>query len=61
MPEGMQRFARILPTRWITELNTELFSGFSGSSGAVTINFISLVGCAAVIFLLLTRVKTQDI
>ncbi len=61
MPEGMQRFARILPTRWITELNTELFSGFSGSSGAVTTHFISLLGCAAVIFLLLTRVKTQDI
>lgn len=61
MPEGMQRFARILPTRWITELNTELFSGFPGSNGAVTIHFISLLGCAAVIFLLLTRVKTQDI
>ncbi|QSF44032.1 MULTISPECIES: ABC transporter permease [Paenibacillus] len=61
MPEGMQRFARILPTRWITELNTELFSGFSGNSGAVTTHFISLFGCAAVIFLLLTRVKTQDI
>ncbi|MNC25960.1 ABC-2 family transporter protein [compost metagenome] len=61
MPEGMQRFARILPTRWITELNTELFSGFSGNSGAVTTHFISLLGCAAVIFLLLTRVKTQDI
>ncbi|MDF9843901.1 MULTISPECIES: ABC transporter permease [unclassified Paenibacillus] len=61
MPEGMQRFARILPTRWITELNTELFSGFTGSGSAVTVHFVSLLGCAALIFLLLTRVKTQDI
>lgn len=61
MPEGMQKFAKILPTQWITELNNEMFSGFSGSNGAITTHFISLLAGAAVIFLLLTRVKTEDI
>lgn len=61
MPEGMQKFAKILPTQWITALNNEMFSGFSSSSGAITTHFISLLAGAVVIFLLLTRVKTQDI
>ncbi|MEC0090281.1 ABC transporter permease [Paenibacillus macquariensis] len=61
MPEGMQSLAKFLPTNWITELNTQMFSGVTDHGGMITIHFISLLGCAGVIFLLLTRVKTEDI
>ncbi|WP_442603171.1 ABC transporter permease [Paenibacillus sp. KN14-4R] len=61
MPEGMQSFAKILPTNWVTELNIEMFSGFSGSNGSIMVHFMSLLLFAVAIFFLLTRVKTEDI
>ncbi|MCG7377901.1 ABC transporter permease [Paenibacillus sp. ACRSA] len=61
MPEGMQKLAQILPTQWITELNNDMFSGFTGNSSMIAVHIISLFACAAIIFLLLTRVRTEDI
>jgi ABC-type multidrug transport system permease subunit len=61
MPEGMQKIASVLPTHWITELNNEMFSGFTGNSSMITVHIISLFVCAAIIFVLLTRVRTEDI
>lgn len=61
MPEGMQKLAHILPTGWITQLNSEVFSGFSDNGAAIATNMICLLVCAVVLFALLSRVKTENI
>lgn len=61
MPEGMQKLSRLLPTGWITQLNSEVFSGFSGNTASITTHMVCLLLCAAVLFCLLSRVKTENI
>ncbi|GMK38586.1 permease [Paenibacillus sp. CCS19] len=61
MPEGMQKLSRLLPTGWITQLNREVFSGTGSYSQAVVVHMACLAACAAVLFLLLSRVKTENI
>ncbi|MBH5320076.1 ABC transporter permease [Paenibacillus sp. GSMTC-2017] len=61
MPEGMQKIASILPTNWITELNDAMFSGFTDNVAVVAMNITSLFLLAAVLFLILMRVRTENI
>ncbi|WP_310551701.1 ABC transporter permease [Paenibacillus glufosinatiresistens] len=61
MPESMQRLARILPTNWITEVNAEMFSGFGRHAGEIALHIGSLGVLAVLLFLLLMRVRTENI
>ncbi|WP_409295859.1 ABC transporter permease [Peribacillus sp. SCS-26] len=59
MPDTMQKIAKGIPTYWVTEMNTQMFSGFSDHTYWAELSLLLMGSC--VIFFLLTRVKSGDI
>ncbi|MFD0047781.1 ABC transporter permease [Actinomycetes bacterium NPDC127524] len=59
MPEAMQKIAKVIPTYWVTEINTQMFSGFSEKTQWIDLS--CLLAGACIIFFLLTRVKSGEI